>query len=87
MHTYSLSSIVIMGQGNALLSADPDGSLSTAVEKVNRRTGLPARPQPIAGLIWPAGAGLCQDPLVAASYCSTTLAGMRLRSLTVTPWS
>ena len=29
--------------------------------------------------------GLCQDRLVAASYCSTTLAGMRPRSLTVMP--
>jgi hypothetical protein len=28
-----------------------------------------------------------QDPLVPASYCSTTLAGMRPRSLTAMPWS
>jgi hypothetical protein len=31
--------------------------------------------------------GTHRPPLVAASYCSTTLAGMRPRSLTATPWS
>ena len=31
-------------------------------------------------------ARLCQDPLAAAWYCSTTLAGMRPRSLTAMPW-
>jgi hypothetical protein len=31
--------------------------------------------------------GLALRPVVAASYCSTTLAGMRPRSLTAMPWS
>ena len=31
--------------------------------------------------------GVCQRPLVAAWYCSTTLAGMRPRALTAMPWS
>jgi hypothetical protein len=30
-------------------------------------------------------ASLCQEPLVAASYCSMMLAGMRPRSLTAIP--
>ena len=39
----------------------------------------------LAGLVW-SGVPACQDPL-AASYCSTTLAGMRPRALTAMPWS
>jgi hypothetical protein len=31
--------------------------------------------------------GVRQDLLLAASYCSTTLAGIRPRSLTAMPWS
>jgi hypothetical protein len=31
--------------------------------------------------------GVGQSPVVAASYCSTTLAGMRPRPLTAMPWS
>ena len=40
-----------------------------------------------AGLTGRPCMSFCQDPLVAASYCSTTLAGMRPRSLTAMPWS
>jgi len=37
---------------------------------------------------WPGrDRGVCQCPLVAAWYCSTTLAGMRPRALTVMSWS
>jgi hypothetical protein len=39
------------------------------------------------GLVWPIRIEAGQDPLVAAWYWATTLAGMRPRALTAMPWS
>jgi hypothetical protein len=47
----------------------------------------PWRPSGQVGWVDRPCMSFCQDSLVAAWYCSTTLAGIRPRSLTVMPWS